>query len=288
MSISKSLDSQTIRSSRPRLDALPQVKNIVLVGSGKGGVGKSTVAVNLACALSRMGAKVGLIDADIYGPSIPTMFGTLERPQVVQNAGKAQLLPIRAFDLEIMSIGFLVEATEAIVWRGPMLASAVQQFIRDIAWSPLDYLIIDLPPGTGDVQMTLAQTASVSGALLVATPQTVALADVVRAKAMFDKLQIPLLGLVENMSSFVCPNCDTIHPIFDHGGAREAAAKMGLRDLGEIPIVQAIRAAGDAGIPIVERAPDSPAALAFFELAKQLVQILHFAAENPAAPTIEG
>jgi ATP-binding protein involved in chromosome partitioning len=257
-----------VRSGRATLSAgdfLPQVKNVLLVGSGKGGVGKSTVAANLACALQRLGAKTGLLDADIYGPSIPTMFGTLEKPAMAAN-GK-QLMPVKAFGLELMSIGFLVDPNEAVVWRGPMLASAVQQFMRDVAWSELDYLIVDLPPGTGDVQLTLSQTLKVSGALVVTTPQTVALADVVRAKSMFDKVNIPVVGLVENMSGFVCDKCDTLHQIFDRGGGERAATAMSVPFLGELPLVTQVREAGDAGIPIVERAPESVGGKAFMQLA---------------------
>lgn len=257
-----------VRSGRAGVgptDFLQQVKNVILVGSGKGGVGKSTVAANLACALQRLGAKTGLLDADIYGPSVPTMFGTHEKPAMAPS-GK-QLEPVRAFGLELMSIGFLVDPNEAVVWRGPMLASAVQQFMKDVAWSALDYLIVDLPPGTGDVQLTLSQTLKVSGALVVTTPQTVALADVVRAKAMFDKVNIPVIGLVENMSGFVCSKCDTRHYIFDRGGGERAAAAMNVPYLGELPLVTDVREAGDAGIPIVERAPDSPGGKAFLQLA---------------------
>ncbi|MCC6809307.1 MAG: Mrp/NBP35 family ATP-binding protein [Deltaproteobacteria bacterium] len=264
-----------VRSGRAALNAgdfLPQVKNVLLVGSGKGGVGKSTVAANLACALQRLGAKTGLLDADIYGPSVPTMFGTHEKPKMAEN-GK-QLEPVKAFGLELMSIGFLVDPNEAIVWRGPMLASAVQQFMKDVAWSALDYLIVDLPPGTGDVQLTLSQTLKVSGALVVTTPQTVALADVVRAKAMFDKVNIPVIGLVENMSSFVCGKCDTRHYIFDRGGGERAAAGMNVPFLGELPLVTDVREAGDAGIPIVERAPESPGGKAFLSLAGRVADRL--------------
>jgi ATP-binding protein involved in chromosome partitioning len=193
------------------------------------------------------------------------MFGTHEKPAMAAN-GK-QLEPVKAFGIELMSIGFLVDPNEAVVWRGPMLASAVQQFMRDVAWSELDYLIVDLPPGTGDVQLTLSQTLKVSGALIVTTPQSVALADVVRAKSMFDKVNIPVIGLVENMAGFVCNKCDTLHHIFDRGGGERAAAGMNVSFLGELPLVTEVREAGDSGIPIVERAPDSTAAKAFLALA---------------------
>jgi ATP-binding protein involved in chromosome partitioning len=257
-----------IRSSRPVLtegDFLPTVKNVILVGSGKGGVGKSTVSVNLACALQRLGAKVGILDADIYGPSIPTMFGTHEKPAMAPGAKK--LTPIDANGVKLMSIGFLVDPNEAVVWRGPMLASAVQQLMRDVDWPELDYLVIDLPPGTGDVQLTLSQVLKVSGAVVVTTPQTVALADVVRAKSMFDKVHIPVIGLVENMAGFVCDNCDKHHSIFDRGGGERAAAGMDIPFLGEVPLVTGVREAGDAGLPIVAAAPDAASSKAFLALA---------------------
>lgn len=253
----------------PTGDMLPTVKHVVLVGSGKGGVGKSTVAANLACALQRLGHKVGLLDADIYGPSIPTMFGTHERPKMAEGGNK--LAPVQAHGLELMSIGFLVDADEAVVWRGPMLAGAIQQFMRDVSWSELDYLVVDLPPGTGDVQLTLSQQMKVTGAVIVTTPQSVALADVVRAKAMFDKVHIPVIGLVENMSRFECTGCGESHDIFDRGGGQRAAATMGVPFIGEIPIVKEVRSAGDAGMPIVARAPDSSVSQAFVALAKEVV-----------------
>ncbi len=273
-----------VRSGRPALganDLLSSVKNVVLVGSGKGGVGKSTVSANLACALARLGAKTGLLDADIYGPSIPTMFGTHEKPGMAP--GGKQLLPVEAHGLSLMSIGFLVDPNEAIVWRGPMLASAVQQLMRDVAWPELDYLIIDLPPGTGDVQLTLSQVLKVSAAVVVTTPQTVALADVVRAKAMFDKVHIPVVGLIENMAGFVCDKCETLHHIFDRGGGERAAHGMNVPFLGEVPLVTNVREAGDAGIPIVARAPDSPASLAFLQIAGRVADKLSVLASRQTA-----
>lgn len=257
---------------------LGQVKNVILVASGKGGVGKSTVAANLACALHRLGARVGLLDADIYGPSVPTMFGTHERPRMVE--GGKKLAPIEAHGLKLMSIGFLVDQKEAVVWRGPMLAGAIQQFMRDVDWGELDYMVVDLPPGTGDVQLTLSQQLKVSGAVIVTTPQSVALADVVRAKAMFDKVNVPIIGLVENMSSFICSSCSAEHFIFDKGGGERAAKDMDTRFLGGVPLVTDIREAGDAGMPIVERAPDSPSAKAFFAVAGQVADRLSVMAQR--------
>src|SRR5512138_22691 len=245
----------------------PGVKNIVLVGAGKGGVGKSTVAINLAVALSKLGAQVGILDADVYGPSIPILTGVTAKP--TSSDGK-RLDPFIAHGLKVMSIGFLVEPDQALVWRGPMVTGALIQLLRDVNWGELDYLILDLPPGTGDVPLTLAQNTRAAGVVLVSTPQDVALADVVRAKLMFDKVSIPVLGLVENMSSFVCPHCRAETQIFAHGGARSAAEKMGVRFLGEIPIDLAIREGGDQGVPVVAKAPDSPQAAAFLTVAKNV------------------
>jgi ATP-binding protein involved in chromosome partitioning len=245
----------------------PGVKNIILVGAGKGGVGKSTVALNLAVALSRHGASVGILDADIYGPSIPILTGVTDRPISID--GK-KLEPLRAHGLKVMSIGFLIEPDQALIWRGPMVTGALLQLLKDVNWGELDYLVLDLPPGTGDIPLTLAQNVRSAGVVLVSTPQDLALADVVRAKLMFDKVAIPVLGLVENMSSFVCPHCRQETPIFAHGGARAAAEKLGIRFLGEIPIDLAIREGGDAGVPVTAGLPDGPQASAFLEVARQV------------------
>ncbi|AFE09485.1 iron-sulfur cluster carrier protein ApbC [Corallococcus sp. CA054B] len=245
---------------------LPGVKNILLVGAGKGGVGKSTVAVNLATSLAQHGAKVGLLDADFYGPSVPLMTGTADKRPVSPN-GKT-LDPLVAHGLKIMSIGFLVEADQALIWRGPMLHGALMQLVRDVNWGELDYLILDLPPGTGDVALTLSQSVRAAGAVLVTTPQDVALADVVRAKQMFDKVHIPVLGIVENMSQFVCPHCNKSTPIFNHGGGHKAAEMFGIPFLGEIPLDLKVREAGDSGVPVVVGHQDSPEAKAFQEVAR--------------------
>jgi ATP-binding protein involved in chromosome partitioning len=245
----------------------PGVKNIILVGAGKGGVGKSTVALNLAVALSQLGAKVGILDADIYGPSLPVLTGLTERPT---SRDGQRLEPLHAHGVATMSIGFLVDPEQALIWRGPMVTGALIQLLRDVNWGELDYLVLDLPPGTGDIPLTLAQNIKAAGVVLVSTPQDVALADVVRAKLMFDKVSIPVLGLVENMSSFVCPHCRTETPIFSHGGARSAADKMGIRFLGEVPIDLAIREGGDKGVPVVAGHPDSPQAAAFVAVAKNV------------------
>jgi len=245
----------------------PGVKNIILVGAGKGGVGKSTVAVNVAVGLARLGAKVGILDADIYGPSIPILTGLTERPT---SADGKRLDPLVAYGVKVMSIGFLIDPDQALIWRGPMVTGALIQLLRDVNWGDLDYLVLDLPPGTGDVPLTLAQNVRAAGVVLVSTPQDVALADVIRAKLMFDKVSIPVLGLVENMSSFVCPHCRKETAIFDHGGAKSAAEKMGIRFLGEVPIDLAIREGGDRGIPIVAAAPDSPQAQAFLVVSRNV------------------
>lgn len=265
-----------------QIPALEYVRNIILVASGKGGVGKSTVATNLACALAAEGARTGLLDADIYGPSIPTMFGLHEG--VASIDGKT-IEPHERAGLKMMSMGFLIEPERAMIWRGPMLNSAVIQFLRDVRWGELDYLIVDLPPGTGDVQLTFAQQVKVTGAVIVSTPQEVALADVVRAKAMFDQVQIPVLGVVENMSWFRCDGCDKRHFIFSHGGAREAAERGGMRVLAELPIDVQTRAAGDQGLPIVAAAPDSEPGRQHLELARAIagaVAVLNH--RNPLRP----
>jgi ATP-binding protein involved in chromosome partitioning len=245
----------------------PGVKNIILVGAGKGGVGKSTVALNLAVALSQLGAKVGILDADIHGPSVPVMTGITDKPH--SSDGK-HIDPLDAFGLKVMSIGFLIDPDQALIWRGPMATGALLQLLRDVNWGELDYLVLDLPPGTGDIPLTLAQNVKAAGVVLVSTPQDVALADVIRAKLMFDKVSIPVLGLVENMSAFICPHCQTETPIFAKGGAKDAAEKMGIRFLGEIPIDLAIRVGGDTGVPVTSGAPDSVQSKAFFDVARNV------------------
>ena len=251
--------------------SLERVQHIILVASGKGGVGKSTVAANLACALMRGGAKVGLLDADIYGPSVPTMFNL--RKDVFSKDGKT-IEPHVQYGLKMMSMGFFVQPDKAMIWRGPMLMSAIGQFLGDVAWGELDYLVLDLPPGTGDVQLTLAQSLKVSGAVVVSTPQEVALADVVRAQAMFDSVKIPVLGLVENMSYFLCDGCDKKHYIFDQGGGAHFADRFSAPLLAELPLETSVRAAGDQGMPITEEAPASPAAQRYIELSRAVEERL--------------
>jgi len=246
---------------------IPGVKNVVLVGAGKGGVGKSTVALNLAVGLALEGAKVGLLDADFYGPSVPIMTGLNGRP--TSKDGRS-LEPMEAHGLKVMSIGFLVEPDQAMVWRGPMLHSAITQLLRDVNWGELDYLVLDLPPGTGDVPLSLAQLVKAAGVVLVSTPQDVALADVIKAKAMFDRVNVPVLGLVENMTEFVCPHCETSTPIFSSGGGSRAAEAMSIQLLGRIPLDLAIRIGGDKGTPVTVEYPDSQQARAFREMARNV------------------
>ena len=249
-------------------DLVPSVKNVVLVGSGKGGVGKSTVSANVAVALASLGCKVGLLDADIYGPSMPLMMGLFgARPT---SADGKSVTPLSAFGVKVISIGFFVDPDQAMIWRGPMLHGALVQLLRDVQWGDLDYLILDLPPGTGDIQLTIAQQVSVSGAVVVTTPQDVALADAIKAKAMFDKVNIPVLGFVENMSGFVCPQCHNETDIFSKGGAEQAAGKLGVPFLGRVPINAAIRVGSDDGRPVVAADPGLPEAQALVRIAQNI------------------
>jgi len=244
-----------------------KIKSLILVASGKGGVGKSTVAANLAVAFARAGHATGLLDADVYGPSIPTMLGDAE---VARSADGQRLLPIEKHGIKAISMGYLVDGQTAMIWRGPMLSSAVTQMINDVEWGELDYLIFDLPPGTGDIQLTLAQKFKVTGAVLVTTPQDVALADVTRAKAMFDKVRINTLGLIENMSYFICPSCNDRHEIFSSGGGERAADGLAIPFLGGVPIEMVVRKSGDEGEPVVASAPESTSAQAFVAIAEKL------------------
>src|SRR5262245_14107439 len=229
-------------------DLAPGVKNFVAVGAGKGGVGKSTVAVNLAVALRQTGATVGLLDGDVYGPSVPKMLGNERRPEALPD-GK-HVKPIQAHGITAMSMGSVLDPNKAVVWRGPIVHTAIRQFLGDVVWGPLDYLVIDLPPGTGDVALTLAQSIPVTGAIVVCTPQDVALLDVRKAVGMFRTLKIPVLGLVENMSFYACPQCGNRDDVFGHGGARAWAESQGIPFLGEIPLHTQVRVGGDAGLPV--------------------------------------
>ena len=271
------------RQAPPAPAGLPGVTSIVAVASGKGGVGKSTVAVNLALSLSRLGLKVGLLDADIYGPSLPRLLAITEKPE---SDGK-KLVPITRHGIKTMSIGFLVEEDQAMIWRGPMVQSALTQMLQDVQWAPLDVLVLDMPPGTGDAQLTIAQRVPLKGAVIVSTPQDIALIDARKGIAMFQKTHVPILGLVENMSVFVCSNCGHEHHIFGHGGARETAEKLGAPFLGEIPLVPRIRETSDAGNPVSISAPDGPEAQAFLELAKKVAASLETASKPAPKIVIE-
>jgi ATP-binding protein involved in chromosome partitioning len=246
--------------------AIPGVERIVAVASGKGGVGKSTTALNLAIGLSALGWRVGILDLDIYGPSLPRLIGLKEKPR---SDGRV-LQPLIAYGLKAMSIGFLVEEETAMIWRGPMVMSAVQQLLREVAWGELDCLVVDMPPGTGDAQLTLAQSVPLAGAVIVSTPQDLALIDARRGVAMFSKVDVPVLGVVENMSYFLCPHCGGRSDIFAHGGARHEAERLGVPFLGEIPLTMDIREHSDSGRPIAAVAPDSPYAVAYREVAARV------------------
>jgi ATP-binding protein involved in chromosome partitioning len=246
---------------------LPEVDAVVAVASGKGGVGKSTTAVNLALALAAAGSRVGMLDADIYGPSMPMMLGIHERPSSPD--GKT-LMPIEKFGLKCMSIGFMVPEDTPMIWRGPMVMGALEQMLGDVMWGALDILVVDMPPGTGDAQLTMAQRVPLAGAVIVSTPQDLSLLDARKGLNMFRKVDVPVLGIVENMSYFVCPHCGERSEIFKHGGAREAAETMGVDFLGEIPLDMAIREGGDSGRPIVVSDPDSPHAAAYRAIAEKV------------------
>lgn len=262
-----------------------RVRNAVAVASGKGGVGKSTVAANLAVSIARDGASVGLLDADIYGPNIPLMLGVAgQRPRVWNE----KIQPVEAYDVKIMSMAFLVKEDQPIIWRGPMLHGAIRQFLSDVDWGELDYLIVDLPPGTGDAQLSLAQSLPLTGGVVVTTPQDVALADVVKGIGMFKQLKVPILGVIENMSYFVAPDTGHRYDIFGHGGGHKVAERMGVPFLGEIPIDSKVREGGDTGKPIVIEAPDSPAGQALRDIGQSLaakISVLHLTRETfqPAA-----
>ncbi len=251
-------------------EKLPGVKHVVAIASGKGGVGKSTVSANLAVALAARGLKVGLLDADVYGPSQPRMLGVSGRPSSVNNI----ILPLRNHGVTVMSLGFMVEEEEAIVWRGPMLMGALQQMLSQVQWGTLDVLLVDLPPGTGDVQMTLCQKTAVAGAVVVSTPQDIALIDAKKGIDMFKRMETPILGIVENMAAFVCDGCGKMHHPFGHGGAKSEAEKQGVPFLGEVPLYLSIRTAGDSGAPIVAAKPEGEEALPFWSIADSLIDTL--------------
>jgi ATP-binding protein involved in chromosome partitioning len=257
---------------------IPGVAAIIAVASGKGGVGKSTVAINLALALRDLGLKVGVLDADIYGPSLPKLLAIKERPQT---AGGTRLKPIMRHGMPVMSIGFLVEEETPMIWRGPMVMSALTQMLREVDWGELDVMVVDMPPGTGDAQLTMAQQVPLKGAVIVSTPQDLALIDARRGIAMFRRVNVPVLGIVENMSTFICPHCGTRSDIFGHGGARHEAERLGVPFLGEVPLAIEIREKSDAGAPVVASDPDGPHAESFRAIAARVHEGL-MAASRPA------
>lgn len=268
--MSSKVTTQASNTSNGQNDLLKGVKNIIAVASGKGGVGKSTISVNLAVALAKSGAKVGLVDTDVYGPSIPTMFDIHERPSITV---QKKLIPIEKFGVKLLSMGFLVDANEAVVWRGPMASSAVKQFLTEVMWGELDYLVMDLPPGTGDIQLTIVQTVPLTGAVVVSTPQKVALDDAQKGVAMFQKVNVPVLGIVENMAYFIPPDApDKKYHIFGKDGAKNLATSLGVPFVGEVPLEQFVREGGDNGVPVVLSQPDSPAAIALTEIAQRVAQ----------------
>ncbi len=245
------------------------VRNVVAVASGKGGVGKSTVAVNIAVALAHTGAAVGLLDADIYGPNANIMMGALRMPPPIKVNGEPKMVPAQAHGVKLMSMGFLVKADQALVWRGPMLHSAIRQLLTDVEWGDLDYLVVDLPPGTGDAQLSLSQSVPLSGAVIVTMPQEVSQADAMRGLRMFEQMQVPIFGVIENMSYLAMPD-GSVMDLFGRGGGRKLAEAAGVAFIGEVPIDQRIRVGGDSGVPIVVSDPDSPAAQAFVNIAKDI------------------
>jgi ATP-binding protein involved in chromosome partitioning len=266
------------RHGRPS-EPLPGVKHIIAVASGKGGVGKSTVACNLAVGLKKLGLKVGVLDADLFGPSMPKLFGLHSKPGLAPDGQK--LVPLESYGVKVMSIGFLIEEDAPVVWRSPMVVSALNQLLREVVWGELDVLVVDMPPGTGDTQLTMAQNVPLAGAVIVSTPQDLALIDARRGIAMFNQVKVPLIGVVENMSYFVCPHCGERTEVFSHGGARKEAQKLGVPFLGEAPLDVAIRVNSDDGRPVVATMPESPQANALLEIARRVAETL--AAGAPGA-----
>jgi ATP-binding protein involved in chromosome partitioning len=260
------------RGSEP----IPGVKRIIAVASGKGGVGKSTVACNLAVGLAKLGLGVGVLDADLYGPSMPKLFGISAKPSVAPDGQK--LVPLENFGVKIMSIGFLIEEGAPVIWRGPMVMSALNQLLREVVWGELDVLVVDMPPGTGDTQLTMAQNVPLAGAVIVSTPQDLALIDARRGIAMFNQVKVPLIGVVENMSYFVCPHCGERTDVFAHGGARKEAQRLGVPFLGEVPLDVVIRANSDEGRPVVATMAESAQAKAFLDIAGRVAETLEVGA----------
>ncbi len=269
---------------QPEKPPIPGVKNLLAVASGKGGVGKTTIAVNLAIALRQLGATVGLLDADVYGPNVPLMLGTQQSPRALS---ERQIVPVEVSGLKMISMGLLAPQDKPMIWRGPMLHSVMQQFLRSVLWGELDYLIADLPPGTGDVQLSLVQNVALTGALIVTTPSAVALADVLRAIEMFRQVNVEIAGIVENMSSFRCPHCGKAVDVFGHGEGRRVADSYGVPLLGEIEIDPRIRAGGDTGHPIASLGENEPAARSIYDMARKVAARIAEIRGQSAAPRVE-
>jgi len=270
-------------AAQPKNQRIPGVRHVIAVASGKGGVGKSTTACNLALGLKSLGLKVGVLDADIYGPSMPKLFGIHGKPKLLENR---ILEPMEAYGLKVMSIGFLVEEEAAMIWRGPMVMSAITQMLREVAWGEIDVLVVDMPPGTGDAQLTMAQATPLAGAVIVSTPQDLALIDARRGVSMFKRVEIPILGIIENMATFMCPHCGQTSHIFGHGGAREEAARLGVPFLGEVPLNMTIRELSDAGRPVTATDPDGPHASIYKAMAQQVWTALSGGTAARPAPRI--
>jgi ATP-binding protein involved in chromosome partitioning len=288
--IAVNIDMTTKGSNTERKSAnkiLPGVKHTIAVASGKGGVGKSTIAVNLAVELAKQGFKVGLVDADIYGPSIPLMLGIHEKPKVFQEEAGTHITPLEKFGVKLMSIGFLIDDTNPVIWRGPMASGAIKQFLTDVEWGELDYLLFDLPPGTGDIQLTLVQTIPLSGSVIVTTPQDVALIDARKGLKMFNRVNVPVLGIVENMSYFIAPDTGNTYDIFGTGGGEKLAKELETSFLGGIPIEPKIREGGDSGNPIVTANPESESAKMFAIIGKNLAARVQKLADESQKPNIE-
>lgn len=274
----RSAEARQAKNSAP----VPGIKSIIAVASGKGGVGKSTTSVNLAISLAKLGQKVGILDADIYGPSMPRLMGIKDQPTV---NGKI-LSPLEGHGIKVMSMGFLVDEETPMIWRGPMVISALNQMLREVAWGNLDILVVDMPPGTGDAQLTMSQNVPLAGAVIVSTPQDIALIDARKGLNMFRKVDVPILGIIENMSTFICPKCGERSEIFGHGGARDEAERVGVPFLGEVPLHMAIRENSDSGTPIVTSEPDGPHAEIYTEIAKNVLEKLEGSGFESQAPSI--
>ncbi len=281
-----SVDVQLLRAGAAAEAApLPGVRDIVAVSSTKGGVGKSTVAVNLACAMAQLGLRVGLLDADVYGPSMPMMLGLSGRPRVVD---KSQVVPLERYGVKVISMGFFVDDNTPVIWRGPLVTGLLRQFLKDVQWGELDVLLIDMPPGTGDAQLTLVQQVALSGGVVVTTPQDVSLLDVERGVAMFNQVNTPVLGVIENMSYYECPHCHTREDVFGSGGGARLEREYGLPLLGEIPLRPEIRAGGDAGTPIVVAEPTHPVSRQYLDIAQRVLDAIDAERDQAPAPRIVG